>query len=604
LKETTWQSARQRYLPPAEFPAQAFRSYQSRVLARSQLVWGEHCTECSFPSCQFTCAFYTPRPDLTCQRFENGIESIDCADAQITRIVFRKWGKLEATGPVGLVSTAANARLGAIDRFVGAGLVAAPLPFEPKQNWIQRWNRWKNRWPSADVLDSPEVKFTIEAWTPSARPFEMTLTFLSGSDQRMFQCAFTVSRQYMRLEIPAREIAGSLDLDQPYLVQIEPVGDAQGREIYLGLADFRTVNVDHQPSLARDKPVGAIKVVVWDLDNTLWDGTLADDGLEGLTLRQDVVETIQELDRRGILNSIASKNDAPLAVDALAMFGIDHLFLHPQIGWEPKSDGIAQIAASLDLGIDSFAFVDDLAFERAQVQVAHPTIAVFPETDTAGLLANPRFDVPVTAESALRREMYQAEGHRARAFNPTKTDYKAFVASCDIRLTIMPVSALTAERAFELSQRTNQLNFRASRYTRAEVARLAEDDSITPLVLSCRDRFGDYGIIGFLALDRSSGTVLDLFMSCRVQRKFVEHALVQYLLGLVGKLGQENLRILYRPSTRNEASARLLKELGFAPSPAPAEGDEITWSLPTTTVLENASLVTVELLPEFDLESH
>lgn len=599
MKETTWRSSRQLHHPVSDFPADAYRESQNEVAARSHLVWGEHCTECSFPSCQFSCAFYTPRPDLTCQRFEAGIEAVASPGADVSRIVFRKWGKLEASGPSGLNAPATSRGLTAADRIIGSGLAAAPLPFEPKQAWIARWNRWKNRLPSSTIQSGDRARFVVEAWTPSPEPFEMTVTFLSGVDSRLFQRAFTVSREYMRIEIPVQQIAQWVDLEAPYLAQIEPVGEAAGREIYLGLADFvRFRESTPAPVAASGAPL--IKVVVWDLDNTVWNGTLADDGLEGLTLRDDVVDTIRQLDRRGILNSIASKNDAPLAREALEKFGISRLFLAPQVGWEPKSDGIAAIAAALDLALDTFAFVDDLAFERAQVQTAHPMVAVFPETDPQSLLSNPRFDVPVTAESRRRREMYQAEHHRAQAYTPEKTDYRAFIASCDIHLTVAPLTPLTAERAFELTQRTNQLNFRASRLSRADVAALLDDGDVAALVLSCRDRFGDYGIVGFLVLELASGTVRDMYMSCRIQRKFVEHALVQHLLTRVATRGQTQLDFLYRPSERNGAAARLLGELGF--ERAPALPDE-RWSLSTTTILQNASLVSVEL-QERDLEVH
>lgn len=590
LKETIWAQPRRPLGPHPELPVPAFAGFQSGVAARSQLVWGEHCTECSFPACQFTCAFYTPRADLICRRFEHGIEAIAAAGAQITRIVFRKWGKLEASGPAGLVATPGSRRLDGLDRLVSAAILAAPLRFDARERWLHGWNQRKNRLLPARGPGQGEARFVVEAWSPAEAPFDMTVTFLATDDQRMFQRAFAVSRDYRRLEIPAAEIARAIDLDAPYLVQIEPVGEAQGREVYFGLVDFAENPV--APGNLPPAPARTAKVVVWDLDNTLWDGTLAEDGIAGLTLRAPVVDTIRELDRRGILNSIASKNDAPAAREALEHFGIDDLFLAPQIGWGPKSEGVRAIAAALDLGLDTFLFVDDQAFERAQVQAALPAVEVLAESEAVGLVNSPRCDLPVTAEGARRRQMYQEEGLRQRAFDAQQYDYAAFVASCDIRLRIAPLGPGNAERMFELSQRTNQLNFRGSRYTREDVSRLAADRDRTGLVLACSDRFGDYGVIGFLELDLATATVRDFFMSCRVQRKFVEHALFQHLLALAGARGHDALHVLYRPSARNAMAARLLESLEFRPD-GPGDG-ETRWSRETARPIPDASLVRVE----------
>ncbi len=119
------------------------------------------------------------------------------------------------------------------------------------------------------------------------------------------------------------------------------------------------------------RPVqGKIKCVVWDLDNTLWDGTLLEDG--EVTLRPAVAGHIRRLDRMGVLNSVASKNDHDTAMARLAALGLADLFLYPQVNWNAKSASIERIAGKLNLGLDAFAFVDDQEFERAEVAAALP----------------------------------------------------------------------------------------------------------------------------------------------------------------------------------------------------------------------------------------
>ena len=115
-----------------------------------------------------------------------------------------------------------------------------------------------------------------------------------------------------------------------------------------------------------------IKVLVWDLDNTLWDGTLLED--ENVSLFPGVEETLRELDRRGILLSVASKNEAAPVEEKLKALGLWDLFLYPQINWNSKAVSVANIAKALNLGLDSFAFIDDQAFERDDVLSANPAV--------------------------------------------------------------------------------------------------------------------------------------------------------------------------------------------------------------------------------------
>lgn len=589
MQETVWQSDAGGRGGGLVTPIPAgFAEFRASILAHGGLVWSEHCSECSFPVCQFSCAYYTPRPDLICQRFEAGIEQIGPSDTPISRILFRKWGKLEASGPARFVSASSGRNLRRLDSHVGQMLKSAPLPFHSKTQWIRRWNDRKDRLPSVAPL--PPQKFVVEAWSPAGPTIALTLSFISTTDERMFQRSFTAGTDYSRLEIPQAEIAATIDLDAPYLVQIEPVGDAEGLEICFGLMDFVATDTLAPPVTNNQMPKA--KVIIWDLDNTLWHGTLVETGVEGLALRHDVVNAIRELDSRGILHSIASKNDPEEGLAALAHFGLQDMFLTPQIGWGPKSDSISAIAASLDLGIDSFIFVDDQAFERGEVQAAHPTITVITHEDAPQLTHHPRCDVPVTAESGRRREMYRAETQRKAAQAFQRTDYLGFLLQSDIRLTVATLDHTNAERVYELSQRTNQLNFRGTRFTRQQLQQLADAPQMRGLVLRCEDRFGDYGIIGFAALEPATGTLHDFFMSCRVQRKHVEHAAFAYMLDELRQHGKAQMAALMRPTDRNGASRNLLASLGFISQPASEAGEE-EWHRRTDQPILQADVVKV-----------
>ena len=189
-----------------------------------------------------------------------------------------------------------------------------------------------------------------------------------------------------------------------------------------------------------------MKCAVWDLDNTLWDGTLIEQGLERLRLRESVITVIKTLDKRGILNSIASKNSADDALRALRHFGIEEYLLHPQISWGPKSCAIDEISRRINIGRDTIVFIDDQPFERAEVAAAFPEVEVFADNEAPALLSMTRFDVPITDESRRRRSFYRNEISRDVALSSFDGTYEGFLRSCAIELSIHPLSEEQLDR--------------------------------------------------------------------------------------------------------------------------------------------------------------
>lgn len=575
-----------------ELPPGAMRQFQEladAVEKRSQIVWGEHCSECAFPSCYSTCAFYTPRRDLHCRRFEGGIRQDRIGSVVVARIRPRKWAKLEGQGPARMIASERARAWEAIDRTVSRLITGAALSQTTYARASRYWNDWKS--PSSPrVSDDPPDAFVLEAWLETGPSIAFTVTILEIGEgqQGLFQHGFAIEEGYNRIVVPRSEIEAQVDLAVPYLIQVEPVDDASGREVVFGLLDFvcfkhersRTANTAH-PQTARaavpagqDKQRRLAKCVVWDLDNTVWKGTLAEDGKESLQLKPEVASAMVELDRRGILQSVASKNDSEPALAALESFGLRQYLLFPQIGWGPKSDALRRIAEQLDIGLDTFVFIDDEPFERGEVGAALPMVTLVAAQELDGILSNPLFDVPATAEGSKRRAMYQVEELRQATFASSATDYLSFLRGCNIRLTIREISEAHAERAYELSQRTNQLNFSGTKYARSDItAFLQPHGGQSAYLLQCADRFGDYGIIGMCVLDPSRACVESFMMSCRVQRKRVETA---FFAWLARRLSADHgaIEIAYRKTAKNGASVRMLEELGFEfrPTAGPDEG--------------------------------
>lgn len=308
---------------------------------------------------------------------------------------------------------------------------------------------------------------------------------------------------------------------------------------------------------------GSIKLLIWDLDNTLWDGTL----LEGddVRLRPGVEAALAELDRRGVLHSIASRNDPEAAREALERLGVADYFLYPQIHWGSKSESVSAIAEAVNLGVDALAFIDDQEFEREEVRHLHPTVLTLAAEDLDGLLdrpeLTPRF---ITDESKLRRGMYQAEAKRKEIEVRHDGPQEEFLASLGMRFRIAPAARVDLQRAEELTVRTNQLNATGVTYSYDELDAFRASDDHILLVASLEDRFGTYGKVGLALIEKSAEvwTLKLMLMSCRVMSRGVGSVLLAHILERAKAAGAR-LVADFRPTDRNRLMRITYKFAGF-----------------------------------------
>jgi FkbH-like protein len=306
-----------------------------------------------------------------------------------------------------------------------------------------------------------------------------------------------------------------------------------------------------------------LKCVVWDLDNTLWDGVLVEDGPGKLRLKANIVHTIKTLDSRGVLHSIASKNNRDEALQVLKDFDIDQYFLCPQISWQPKSEGINTIAQQLNIGRDTLLFVDDANFELEQVKSACPDVQVLNAREYKALLEMKEFQVPVTEESRGRRKMYQVETRRQDQAESFGNDYMGFLGHCKIRMNIRPMTEENLQRVHELTQRTNQMNFSGNRYDRELLRKILSTTYLDTYVIECEDRFGSYGVVGFSIVDSREPRMTDLMFSCRIQSKRVEHAFLGHIIrNYIAESGRD-FCANYRKTPRNAPSGKVFDDLGM-----------------------------------------
>jgi FkbH-like protein len=568
---------------PAQIPDKVIRAFgelRGRLESRTVLPWSEHCTECVWPTCYSTCDLYSARPDGGCRRFADGMVRIELPEAvnsYILKIRFKRWGKLWTPGNIRMHSAEKAERLEKRDYRIGSALQRMPLPALVKITATTKRYGFKKRaalvaYNAAHDSDNAPGCFLLECYNPELQSVSLSVTMRATSDDERsripFQKLIDLAPGFHRIRIPLEEITALLDVRQPFGIELTPNDEAKETTLFFGLMEFVSGLAESKTRIGREK-LGArenkkkIKCIVWDLDNTLWDGILVEDGLDRLQLKNGMAEIIRELDQRGILHSIASKNNPEDALQAIKRFHLDQYFLCPQISWQPKSQGIEAIAQQLNIGLDSILFVDDSEFELGEVAAVCPEVRVLQAEQYNTLPDRSDCTVPVTAESRERRKLYQVEANRQTVAQNFSNDYMAFLRHCEIRLTVRPMTEENLERVHELTQRTNQMNFSGNRYDRNVLREILSDSDLDTFVLSCEDRFGSYGVIGFSIVDRREPRMTDLMFSCRIQSKRVEHAFLACVIGRYIEETGRDFYANYRKTPRNAPSGKVFADLGM-----------------------------------------
>jgi FkbH-like protein len=554
---------------PAEIITQ-FGHLKGAVLERTVLPWSEHCTECVWPTCYTSCDLYSPREDGRCRRFSDGMVRIDCDEAlnsYVLKIRFKQWGKLWTPGNIRLRSAKDALKLERRDHWIGTTLYQLPAPVPLKQLATQKRYSFKKRMAyQSSAGEATPTGFVLECYNPSPKLVRLSLTMRSIDDRVKipFQQLIELTSGFHRIRVGYDQITKFLDLGSPFNVELVPNEDQTEITLYFGIMEF----VREASSVARatseegrSQEPKKIKCLVWDLDNTLWDGILVEDGPASLRLKPRITLILKQLDERGILHSIVSKNNRDDALAVLRAFGIEEYFLCPQISWEPKSEGIEAIARQLNIGMDALLFVDDSEFELQQVKAVHSQVAILSADRYLGIVDMEVCQVPVTTESRERRKMYQVESERQNIAGNFGDDYMTFLRYCNIRLNVHPMTEANLSRVHELTQRTNQMNFSGSRYEKSVLERILSTPHLDTYVLDVEDRFGSYGVVGFCVVDNRVPLMTDLMFSCRVQSKRVEHAFLAYIIRKYIALTGRDFGANYRKTPRNAPSGKVFADL-------------------------------------------
>lgn len=410
---------------------------------------------------------------------------------------------------------------------------------------------------------------------------------LGVADLRTGGVAHALAEMNARLVANLAEVSNAFALDARRWIEAAGEGAWSPKHWYLAKvpfapAVFRSAVRDIKAAL-RALEGRARKLVIVDLDGTLWGGIVGDDGWENLVLGghdargeayADFQRALRALKNRGVLLAIASRNDEQVALEAIRSqpemaLGLDD-FAGWRINWGDKAENVADLVAELNLGLDSAVFIDDSAAERARVAQALPEVLVpdwpsDPMLYRRALSALDCFDtLGVSDEDRRRTELYASERARARARDPAGS-LEDWLRSLELEVTIEDPGPANLKRIVQLLNKTNQMNLTTRRLTEAELHDWLERDGRRLWAFRVADRFADAGLTGVASVESRGrvGAVVDFVLSCRVFGRRIEQLMLAVLVEHARAAGLAELRAHYLATDRNRPCLEFWLESGF-----------------------------------------
>lgn len=323
------------------------------------------------------------------------------------------------------------------------------------------------------------------------------------------------------------------------------------------------------------------KLIVTDLDHTLWGGVIGDDGAERIKMGKESAQGerysrlqayLKALSRNGALLGICSKNEREIALEGIRSKRClleEEDFVSSKINWRAKSENIGELLSELNLLADSVVYLEDNPAERAEVLSVYPTVDAIPSEKTEDALreleARSYFEsTGQTEEDRKRLGYYQSEKKRAEDQRNYR-DYAEYLRSLDMTCTVDHICGRNLERVSQLFNKTNQFNFLTIRYTREELARLCRQAEVRSFVLELDDRFGANGIVSaaLLEMHGDHADVIGWIMSCRVLKRGLEWVMLGLMCEQAMLEGKRFLRGYYRETEKNQQLRSFFPEAGF-----------------------------------------
>lgn len=521
------------------------------------LVWSEHCMECAAPLCYKTCKRYQPRLDHHCVRIADGIKY----EGSFTVIKFKSWSKIEALYKPYTVSGREYKKL--------SQKIAA---FDRLNKTVLKFSFGRITRLISDIDFSFRQKLINKSLSGRRIPEALRLNIVCKADKKLKMCvdiktsklifreAFDVDTQIgeYNISIPVIDVAKEL-----HFINIHPV-DAEA-EVCLYV---QNLEMEESSCSASNKKV---KCCIWDLDNTLWKGILIED--RSVHVNKHLIDFIKETDRKGIIHSISSKNTYEDANSKLEELGIRDYFVFPKINWNPKGQNIKQMVRQLNINADTIIFIDDNPFERAEVANCVEGITCVDPSDFIEWSISERFDIKVSSESSERRKTYQMKEKMQQEEESWTGNIDDFLISCKLKATLTHPDESNIERCFELLQRSNQLNSSGRRIPFEILKDIVAANGENCYVIAADDRFGNYGIVGFIIIDIHCKipTVTDFVISCRVANRKLEPTVLNHLSSKYGG----KLHMNFVKTDRNAPIKAVLDDLNASLLADKSEGQQV-----------------------------
>jgi FkbH-like protein len=326
------------------------------------------------------------------------------------------------------------------------------------------------------------------------------------------------------------------------------------------------------------------RVLILDLDNTVWGGVIGDDGLDGIKIAQGdatgeahlaVQQLALDLRQRGIVLAVSSKNTdeiarGPFEKHSEMLLKLDHIAVF-QANWNDKATNIQAIAEELSLGLDAMVFLDDNPVERGLVrkllpQVAVPELPQEPAYYARTLAAAGYFEAVALAGEDLKRAGFYQDNARRAELQKQVGGVDAYLKSLDMTIIFQPFDATGRARIVQLINKSNQYNLTTRRYTDPEVAAAQDDPDVFTLQVRLTDTFSDNGMISVVICRPGAAGVWDVdtwLMSCRVLGRMVEYMVLREILEHARAAGIRTLAGVYKPTDRNKLVIDHYSKLGF-----------------------------------------
>lgn len=379
-----------------------------------------------------------------------------------------------------------------------------------------------------------------------------------------------------------------------YLVDLLAIQINLGRDKYfsskLYYCSKMSISINALPEVAKAiidvllSIAGRIKkCLIFDLDNTIWGGTIGDDGLEGIEIGEigngrvfsDLQRWIKQLKDNGIVLAVCSKNNEQTAMepfekheDMILKLSDISLFL---ANWDDKVTNIKHIQSVLNLGMDSIVFLDDSSFERNYVResIAGVTVPELPDDPSLwlGFLQKQNYfeTSSYSVESSDRTKFYQAESERIKAEKKFKT-IDEYLNSLHMLASAKPFDQKHIKRIAELTQRSNQFNLRTVRYTESDIQRIAEDKNYLTVYFTLKDRYGEQGLISIVIMKKQHEDTLFIdtwLMSCRVLKRGMEEFVINKIVQIAKDSGFTTIFAEYIPTPKNKMVSTIYDSMGF-----------------------------------------